>query len=120
MIFTKAFKSFLYACNGLKNVWREERNFRIEIVAALVVAFCVAYFHFSLTEGLFCLLAITTVLAAEIVNTALEDMCDKIQPELDPAIGKIKDLMAAFVLVSVTGAFGIGIAVFYHHFLYNF
>ncbi len=116
MIFTKAFKSFLYACSGLKNVWREEHNFRIEVVAAVVVILCAIYFHFSLTETVFCLIAIITVLAAEIVNTAVEDICDKIQPELDPVIGKIKDLMAAFVLVSVSGAFVIGVAVFYHHF----
>jgi diacylglycerol kinase len=113
---TKILKSFLYAWNGLKTAWREEFNFRIEVIAAIVVIFCITYFSFSYIETAFCILAIMLVLGAEITNTIVEDLCNKIQPSQDPTIGKIKDMMAAFVLLCVLGAAALGLIIFIHHF----
>jgi diacylglycerol kinase len=120
MIFIKAFKSFLFACNGLKTAWNEEHNFRIEVLAAIAVIASIVYFDFSFFESALCIVAIVMVITAELVNTAIEDICNKIQPNQDPAIGRIKDMMAAFVLVSVIGAFFIGLYAFYNHFSYLF
>ena len=98
--------------------WKEEHNFRIEVFAAILVVFFIIYFDFSFIESVFCIIAITIVLSAEIINTAIEDLCNKIQPNYDPVIGKIKDTMGAFVTVSALGAFIVGVLVFYNHF-YN-
>lgn len=113
----KSINSFVYACRGLKTTWIEERNFRIEIFFTAVVAFCIVYFDFTLIESALCVLAITLVLSAEVVNTAIDDLCDKVQPEHDYVIGKIKDTMGGFVFVTVMGAIIIGILVFYSHFI---
>ncbi|MEI6479125.1 MAG: diacylglycerol kinase [bacterium] len=51
------------------------------------------------------------------MNTAIEDLCNKVEPEHDPAIGKIKDTMAAFVFVSSIGVSILGILIFAHHFI---
>ncbi len=110
-------KSFADAFRGLKTVWKEERNFRIDVLAALAVLFCIFYFNFSFIESALVILAVVIVLSAEIVNTALEDLCDKVEPGQDKLIGKIKDIMAAYVLVSALGAAFIGALVFSHHFL---
>ena len=108
--------SFVYSIKGLKTVWTEEHNFRFEVLCAFVVIFCIYFFHFTLIESLFCIVAITIVIGAEIINTVVEDICNKVQPEFDPVIGKIKDTMAAFVLVSVLGACFVGLLIFYTHF----
>jgi len=113
----KIWKSFIYALKGLKTVWLEERNFKIETLAVLFVTFCIFYFNFSNIESAFCILAMVLVISAEIVNTTVEDLCDKIQPEFDSAIGKIKDMMAAYVLICVTGVLLLGILVFINHFI---
>ena len=112
------YKSFLDALKGLCTVWREERNFRIEITIAIIVIFIAAVNNFSLVEWLFILTATTIVLTAEIVNTSIEDLCNKIEPGEDTVIGKIKDTMAAFVLVSAAGAAIIGVITFTNHFVY--
>ena len=109
-------KSFGFAFRGLKNTWKEEPNFRIETVFAIIVLFCMFYFKFSLAEIAFCILVITIVLSAEIINTVIEDICNKIEPNQDPIIGKIKDTASAFVLVSTLGSVIIGLIVFYNHF----
>jgi undecaprenol kinase len=109
--------SFLCAWNGLKTVWKEEQNFRIETITAVAVTISIFYFDFSLIEAILLMIPVVFVLTAEIVNTTIEDLCDKVQPEFDSAIGKIKDTMAAFVLVSVFGSILIGVLVFANHFL---
>ena len=113
---TKVLNSFRYAINGLKITWREEHNFRIEVLIALVVLFFALFFNFSFIELISCIIAIIIVLTSEIVNTAIEDLSDMVDPNINPLIGKIKDTMAAFVLLCSLGAFAIGCLVFYHHF----
>ncbi len=113
----KLYNSFIFAWRGLKATWREEFNFRIEILATVLVIFSIFYFHFSFIESAFCVVAITIVLSAEIINTAMEDLCNKIEPHHDRAIGKIKDTVGAFVFVSSLGAIIVGCLVFYSHFL---
>lgn len=124
-MFKKSFNSFRFAVNGLRTVWKEERNFRLEIFIGTVVIFCLFYFNFSLIQSALVFVAVTIVLCAEIVNTIVEDLCDKVVASsatrreggnYDPIIGKIKDMSAAFVLTSVLGAVIVGLLVFYNHF----
>lgn len=97
-------KSFGWALNGFKTVLREEANFQIELVFASVLILLAAYFDFSLIEWIVVIACVTIVLTGEIVNTVIEDLCNKIEPKQDPAIGKIKDMAAAFVLIAAAGA----------------
>ena len=108
-------KSFKDALRGLRTVVREERNFKIEIGAAVLASAAMIAARVSYAEAALLVVAMSMVIAAEIVNTVIEDLCDKIEPDIDPAIGKIKDMMAAFVLVSSLGALAIGAIVFLHH-----
>lgn len=109
--------SFRDAFRGLRAVWREERNFRIEVLVALLLIVVMKLTRFSYGEASLVILASTMVLAAEVTNTALEDTMNKIEPNHDPAIGRIKDVAAGVVVVNVLGALIIGLVVFAHHFL---
>jgi len=110
------FKSFRWAFNGLRTVWKEEQNFRIETFIGALVLFFGFLASFSPIEYALLVIAITFVLLAEIVNTAIEDLATKIEQREDAVIGKIKDIMAGFVLVAVFGAVLLGVAVFFYHF----
>ncbi len=63
----------------------------------------------SLAEWCWLVLAIALVWLAEAFNTAIEDICDRICPDFDPAIGRIKDLAAGGVLVASLAAATIGL-----------
>ena len=108
----KFLTSFGWARHGLKTVWKEERNFRIETFIAILVIIAGFIRNFTPVQWLFLIIAIALVLLAEIVNTAIEDICDVIEPNKSPAIGKIKDMMAAYVLGSSIVAAIIGIFIF--------
>jgi len=51
------------------------------------------------------------VYALELVNSAIERLADKISPERDPDIGKIKDLTAAAVLITAIAAAIVGLII---------
>lgn len=112
----KTMNSFLCAWRGLRATWTEEHNFRKELLATAVVFFCLYYFQFSFIESALCFLAATIVLCAEIINTAIEDICNFVEPEYNEVIGKIKDTSGAFVLVAVLGSLIVALLVFWNHF----
>jgi diacylglycerol kinase len=47
----------------------------------------------------------------ELVNSAIERLADKISPEHDPLIGKIKDISAAAVLITAIAAVIVGLII---------
>lgn len=97
---------------GLKISFKEENNFRIEIFLGFVAVIAAILLEISTTEFAIIFLTITFVLAVEALNTAFEELCDKLRPEHDPHVAKIKDLAAAAVLVSSLGATAVGIFIF--------
>lgn len=112
----KLIKSFIWAINGLHIVWREEVNFRIETGIAIVVIFLGVCLNFSINEWVIIVICIGAVLAAEMLNTAIEDLCDKVEPNTDSMIGKIKDIMGGFVLLISLCTAIIGIFIVLSHF----
>jgi diacylglycerol kinase len=116
----KLIKSFNWALNGLKTVWLEEKNFRLECLIALLILSTAIFFRFSFVELLAIIIAIIFVISAEIINTAIEDLCNKVEPNQDTLIGKVKDVVAGYVLIASFGAGIIGLLVLAHHFLNYF
>ncbi len=115
-VMKKLLKSFKWAINGIRVVWREEKNFRIEVAVAVVVVALGIWLGFSKLEWVIIVGCISAIIAAEMVNTAIEDLCNKVEPSTDPAIGKIKDIMAGFVLTLSLGVVIIGAIIFSNHF----
>lgn len=112
----KAFsKNFRYAWKGLRQAISEERNLQVQLVAALVVI--VAGFYFSVTAGEWCILilCIGMVLGFELLNTALENLVDLVQPERHPLAGKVKDIAAASVLIVSITSLIISLIIFWKH-----
>jgi len=105
-------RSFGYAFNGLKILFKEEHNARIQIVAAIAVVIAGFFFNISPTEWIAIVFAIGFVLAMEAINSAIEGLADFVSPEKNEMIKKIKDLSAAGVLISAISSSAIGLVVF--------
>lgn len=108
----KRLKSFTYAFNGLKVLFREEHNSRIHLFATVLVVVLGVLFKLSLLEWAAALFAVGLVFSGEIFNSAIEDLSDVVCPERDDRIKKIKDLAAAAVLVNAITAAVIGLLIF--------
>jgi diacylglycerol kinase len=105
-------KSFLFALNGLGEAIRHEKNFRIQFVIALLVIGAGFFFSISATEWMAILICIAMVLSFEIMNSAIEKLCDFVCPSINPTIKKIKDLSAGAVLLSAIISFIVGCIIF--------
>ncbi len=111
----KNLTSFSYACKGIKIAWKEEVNFRIQVVIGLSVL-CFAYaLNVTHEEFLILILTIGVVLAVETLNTALEEFCDMVRGSHDPHVAKIKDLGAGASLIASISSALIGIKTFLPH-----
>lgn len=95
----KQLKSFAHAFNGVWLALKEESHLRFHFVAALYVIVFSFGFDLSAVQWVIVLLLIAGVIGAELFNTALERLSDKVTLEYDKDIKYVKDLSAAAVLI---------------------
>lgn len=105
-------KSFHYAFNGLRVLVKEEPNSVIHLIAAVLVIVFGILLAISILEWSVLIIAIGLVFVMELVNTAIENICDFISPAQHVQIKRIKDLAAAGVLVSAIIAAFVGLIIF--------
>lgn len=101
-----------FAWNGLKHVFKKEKNFKIHLVIALSVIIVSFFFKLTPVEWATVLLVIGLVLVMEIMNSTIERIIDYVKPEIHPKAKVIKDMSAASVLISALIAIMIGLIIF--------
>ena len=105
--------SFNYAIHGLIHAIRTQRNMRIHVLMGTVVLVASLVFQVSRAEIFILLLAITLVIASELINTALESAVDAPTNYYHPLHKVAKNAAAAAVLVTAINAAIIGILIFW-------
>lgn len=118
--FIDRLKSFKYAFNGLKILFKNEHNARIHLLAAICVVILGVVFQISSYAWIAVALAIGLVFITEIINSAIEYLADFVSPTYHELIKKVKDLAAAAVLVAAITALIIGLLVFVPEILAQF
>lgn len=108
----KIIKSFRYALKGLALVFKEEKNFRIQIIAALVVFILMFVFKTKNWEKVALILVISFVLVLELINSIFERVVDMMKPRVHFYVEAVKDLMAAAVLIASLAALAVGLIIF--------
>jgi undecaprenol kinase len=102
------------ALRGLTHALRTQASLRFQAAAAVLVLLAlIALRPAALWWGLV-LLASATVLAAELLNTAIEQLADALHPQESPGIRIAKDCAAAGVLLAALGAVATGVALLVH------
>jgi len=96
-------------------MFRSERNFQLEVIALLINIFLIFYLKLSTIDTVLVLIVSFGVLSAEIFNTAIEKICDIIQPEFDKRIGFIKDISAGAVTLMAVASVIVGILVYWKY-----
>jgi undecaprenol kinase len=100
-----------FALAGVTHAVRTERSLRIQLFALLWVLIVLARLQPAPLWWALVLLAASTVLAAELFNTAVERLADHLHPDLHPEIRLVKDCAAGAVLLASIGALGVAIAL---------
>jgi diacylglycerol kinase (ATP) len=88
-----------FALSGLRAAFRSESSFRTQVTCASGALALLLLLRPKPVWWALVFLVVAAVLAAELLNTALEAALDRLHPEQHPLIGRAKDCAAAAVLV---------------------
>lgn len=98
-------KAFVYAFNGLVIFFRHERNGKIQLFVAVMVVLLGCWLGIATAEWMMVLICIAAVLSFEMINSAIEKLCNLVHPKYHPAVKTIKDMCAGAVFfVSILSA----------------
>ena len=94
----KLYSNLINSLNGLKIV-SKENSFILEIVLGFFLIPYIFLSNIDLNYKIVLSVLYFLLLAFEIMNTAIEKLCDKVTTDINPEIKKIKDLSSAAVFV---------------------
>ncbi len=98
-----ALRSGYHAFSGLMWVTPRSPSIRLGIVVVILLAIGGVVMRFTSVEIAMLVLVGALLLAVETLNTAIEMLCDFVEPERNPRIGKIKDVAAGATGVTEIG-----------------
>lgn len=108
-------RSFIYALEGIKSVFRTEKNAMVHSAISIMAIVCGFFFKISKTDWLVVLLCIGMVFTAEIFNTAVEHLVDLVSPGKNEKAGMIKDISAGAVFMAAIISAIAGLIIFVPH-----
>lgn len=108
-------KSFGFAFQGIFQLVKNERNFRIQFAFFILVLMASYLLKISRNEFIITLVCSMVVLSLEGINTAIEELCNLNESTINPKIKKIKDVAAGAVLIASICSFLIGLMIFLPH-----
>ncbi len=108
----KLIRSFGYAFKGVAYATTSQLNFRIHLVATVLVVILGYCLKISTSEWQWVMLCITIVLVTEIFNTMIETLVDLVSPGYNEKAGRIKDMSAGAVVIAAIFALATGLIIF--------
>jgi len=102
------------ALRGLRDALRTEASLKLQVLALLAALAALVWLRPEPLWWALVALASALVIAAELLNTALEQLADLLHPDAHPRIRVLKDCAAGAVLVASLGALGVAAALALH------
>jgi diacylglycerol kinase len=112
---TNFFSALKIAMIGIRELFFESRNARIQLVIFLLVLVAGFILGLNRFEWLWLFIASTVVLALEAINTSIELLADVYTLEFNAKIKQVKDIAAGAVLLASIFAFIVGLFIFIPH-----
>ncbi|MFN0021345.1 MAG: diacylglycerol kinase family protein [Pirellulaceae bacterium] len=101
-----------FALRGVFTAFRLDQSFVEHLASAVPVIAAGIVLRVNLLEWCLLVLCITAVVAAEMFNTAIEQLAKAVHPEQSPLVGASLDVAAGGVLIASLGAAIVGCAIF--------
>lgn len=98
---TRLFKATYCSIKGFRAAWKFEAAFRQEVILCGVLLPFSFIFAQSINHWLILFFSLLFLLFAELSNSALEALADKVCLEHDPLIGRAKDIGSSMVFIAL-------------------
>lgn len=106
------FQSLKNAVNGLVYIIKNGKNIKIQLVFAVLAIIAAIVLKITQIEAFILILTIFFVLVSELINTAIENLCDLYTTEYNEKIKIIKDIGAGAVTLSAIASICVGLIMF--------
>jgi len=106
-------KSLRCAAVGLLKPFITERNMRIHFSFANLIMIFAYFFGLSRTEWAVLVLTVSSVITAELINTAVENAVDTAVKDFSPTAKAAKDIAAGAVLFTAIVSVAVGFILFF-------
>ena len=93
------YNALIWSLKGLRASWTFEASFRLEVYLSIVLFPLGLWFGRGAVEKAMLTGCLVLVLAAEILNSAIEAVVDKTTPEFHELAGRAKDMGSAAVFL---------------------
>jgi diacylglycerol kinase (ATP) len=100
-----------YSCCGLRDAWRSEEAFRVEVVMCCALLPLAVVLADNGCERALLLLSLGLVCIVELLNTGLEKVVDRVSTEHHALSKTIKDIGSAAVLLSIVTLIGVWLSI---------
>lgn len=101
-----------HAFRGIQFALHSQRNFRIHLLAAVLVIAAAVGLRFSRVEMVLTLLTVTLVILGELLNTSIEFVLNLLETRHHPVVHTAKDIAAGGVFLTVAGSVLVGLLLF--------
>lgn len=98
---TRCLRSFGYCRDALISMYRNEPSFRLELLAGAALAIVLLVCPWPVWKKLAMLAFFLLIPLAEVLNTAIEDVCNLVTRDHHPLIKAAKDKGALAVLLAI-------------------
>lgn len=103
--------ALIWSFKGLREGWRVEASFRLEVILCAILFPIGLWLGHGAIEKALLAGSLLPVLAAEMLNSGLEAIVDKLWPEYDTIAGRAKDMGSAAVFLLVLNVLVIWIVI---------
>jgi diacylglycerol kinase (ATP) len=107
----------VYSLQGLAAAWRHEAAFRLEVLLAIPALPLACWLARSHIELILLVASLVWVLLAELMNSAVEAVVDRMGSERHELSGRAKDIGSAVVMVSLGLCVFVWSVVAWHRFV---
>ena len=105
-------RGLLFALQGFRTALRQERNIKVMLAGGAFAVAMGLILRIDAVSWAVVLVCCGMVIAAELLNTAIETVVDLVSPEFHPLAGQAKDIAAAASWVLSLTAAVVGVIVY--------
>ncbi|MHC8469453.1 diacylglycerol kinase [Plesiomonas shigelloides] len=99
--FKRVYKAAIYSWQGFRQAFQYEAAFRQEVFLALILIPVTFFLPVTAIERVLMIMVVALVLIAELLNSAVEAVVDRIGDEYHELAGRAKDMGSAAVFVAL-------------------
>ncbi len=105
--------AFKYSFDGISSAFKSEAAFRQDILLCITAIIVQSFFDIPTTSRIIMIASLLLIIIAELVNTAIETIVDRISPQKHELSKKAKDIGSAIVMLTIFGVAALWISLIY-------